>query len=176
MTSLSLAQAHREVRPSFTTFWDRGHATGRLAEEVRRAQVDANYEFSILLVAFDGLRHLTGRLGYSSEDGTWRRVLALLTQDLQQGDLCCRLGEDEFLLILPGSGQVECASVAERLFRHWSPVPGTREATLEMSVGIASYPGNKCTVEGLIGTANETMRSKAFRNEAKDAPRGIISH
>lgn len=173
MTSLSLGQAQREGRSTLTTFWDRGHATGRLAEEVRRAQGEATYEFSILLVAFDGLRHLTGRLGYASEDGAWRRVLALLTQDLRQGDLCCRLSEDEFLLILPGSGQVECSNVADRLFRHWSPAPGTPEATMEMSVGIASYPRSGCTVEGLIGAANETMLAEAFRHPPNEAPRGF---
>jgi diguanylate cyclase (GGDEF)-like protein len=172
MTTLDLVQANRALRAPAATFWDRSYATNRLAEEVRRAEGDGNYEFSILLVAFEGLRHLTGRLGYASEDGTWRRVLALLTQDLRQGDLCSRLGEDEFLLILPGRGEAACKEVADHLFRRWSPAPGAREAAMEMSIGIASYPGNACTTEQLIGVANETRQSKTLPIPAPESSWG----
>lgn len=158
-----LTTTYREERPP-QKLWNRTHATERLVVEMTRAQQDANHEFSILLVEFDGLSDITDRLGDASGQDVWRRVLGVLIQDLSAQDLCCRLGGDEFLLILPAKGQPECAEVLEHIRGRWTPGAGTREASVEVNVGIASYPANGATVEALFGAADESLDANKFKN------------
>jgi diguanylate cyclase len=162
MTSLSpISQLNRSVTPKLL---NRNHATDRLAQEVNRAKQDPSYEFSILLIEFDGLSDITDRLGYASGDEVWGRVLGTLLHDLRANDLCCRLGGDEFLLILPGKGQAECALVMDRLYQRWNPKAGSREATVELSIGVASYPVQGSSVHGLLGAADDAMQSSKHEN------------
>jgi diguanylate cyclase (GGDEF)-like protein len=161
----SLGYLDLETRPQPTKLWNRSHATRRLADELNRADHDRDYQFSMLLVEFDGLSDITDRLGYASGDDVWQRILGVLMQDLRSNDLCCRLGGDEFLLILSGKGPAECRAVADRLHRRWSPGAGTREATVEVNIGIATYPGHGTTIEALMGTADEAMQSDRIRND-----------
>jgi diguanylate cyclase (GGDEF)-like protein len=161
----SLGTLDFENRPLPTQLWNRSHATRRLADELGRAAREQGYQFSVLLVEFDGLSDITDRLGYASGDDVWRRILGVLTQDLRTHDLCCRLGGDEFLLILPAKGPSECRAVAERLHRRWNPGVGTREATVAVNIGIAAYPGHGATIEDLLGSADEAMQSDRIRND-----------
>jgi diguanylate cyclase len=163
MTSLSpISQLNRPLVPKL---WNRNHATDRLAQEVNRAKQDPSYQFSILLAEFDGLSDITDRLGYASGDDVWGRVLGMLLQDLRAVDLCCRLGGDEFLLILPGKGQAESRVVLDHLLRRWNPGAGTREATIELSIGVASYPGDGSSVQALLGSADDAMQSSKHEND-----------
>jgi diguanylate cyclase (GGDEF)-like protein len=151
--------------------WNRNHATDRLAQEVKRSAQDPSYCFSILLVAFDGLCDITDRLGYSGGDDVWRRVLGLLLQDARPSDLCCRLGGDEFLLILPSRTETECHAIVEGIQRRWNPAVGTREATIDLGIGVAAYPAHGATVQDLMSAADQAMQSNKYGNEwARSVP------
>lgn len=131
----------------------------------KRESSGGQFGFSILLVQFDGLSEVADRLGYAFGDDMWRRALGVLIQDIRPDDLCCRLGGDEFLLILPGRGQSECYAMAERLSQRWNPGAGTRESNIEMSVGVAAFPTQGLTVQGLLSAADEDMQANRFRHE-----------
>jgi diguanylate cyclase (GGDEF)-like protein len=161
------------VVESVAKLWNRGHGADRLTAEIARAAEDANYQFSILLVQFDGLTSVTNRLGHASDQDVWRRVLAALNQDLGADDVCCRLGGDEFMLILPQKGEVACRAAGERIRQRWMPRPDGREAALEMSIGFASYPGDGATIEVLLMTADETMDADRQRNEGMRSAEGM---
>lgn len=148
--------------------WNRAHATQRLVEELNHARSDKKFEFSVLLVEFAGLSEITDRLGYSSADGVWGQVLGALNEDLNSNDLCCRLGGDEFLLILPGKGALECQFLVERL-RRWSPRVGSREAAIVLNIGIASCPAQG-TIESLLAVADESSQADRDRNELLRSP------
>lgn len=163
MTNLRLS--HPEHSPGLARPWNRGHAADRLDLEIGRARCESGYRFSILLVQFDGLSRATYRLGRASTDGAWRRVLGVLTENLGANDLCCRLGRDEFLLILPDRTRSECRVLGERLRQRWTSTRSALEATLEVSIGIASYPEQGSTVEALFGAVDETMSADKARNQ-----------
>ncbi|MES1164679.1 MAG: GGDEF domain-containing protein [Verrucomicrobiota bacterium] len=144
---------------------NRTHATARLEEEMARAKRDTRGECSIVLVQFDGLSDVADRLGYAFGDDMWRHVLGVLVQDVRPQDMCCRLGGDEFLLILPGRGLAECRAVADRLCRRWNPGPGTRESNVEVNVGVAAFPSQGTTMGALLASADEDMQANRFQHE-----------
>jgi diguanylate cyclase (GGDEF)-like protein len=162
----TFSHSHPENTPSLTKLWNRGHGADRLDAEIDRAQKDATHRFSIVLIQFDGLEQVTDRLGHASTDCVWRRVLGVLTEDLGPKDLCCRLGGDDFMLILPNRSESECRVLAESLHARWTFAPGTLEAGLEMSVGFTSYPAEGSTVQGLFCAVDQAMFVDKDRNQS----------
>lgn len=169
MTSLS-QHARTDARasdgpPPAAKEWNRVHATKRLADEMTRARTEPGYEFSVLLVELEGLSDSRDRLGYASGHDVWRRAFEFLNADLRAEDLCCRLSGDEFLLILSDQGERGARGVVEALRRRWQPAAGTRDAGIQMNIGLASYPTHGCRIEQLLCAADEALHADRTRNE-----------
>lgn len=154
-----------DVRTPVPTVQNRAYATSRLMEELERAKSQPNYEFAILLVQFEGLSDITGRLGHAPTDDVWQHAIGVLVQDLRPQDLCCRLGGDEFLLILPSASPAEASALVERLHSRWQPANGTREAAITLNAGCASYPGQGTTVEALFSAADEALYANSLQHD-----------
>ncbi len=161
MTSLNFS--HPENTPGVTKLWNRGHGASRVDFEVGRAQRESGYQFSIVIVQFDGLSRSTDRLGHASTDGMWRRVLSVLTEDLTATDLCCRLGGDDFMLIVTKT-DADCDILVDRLRQRWSHASTTLEDSFEVSVGVATYPEHGTTVGALFEAADEAMYADKERH------------
>jgi len=161
----SFASIGSDVQTPVPTVQNRAYATSRLEEEIDRAQREPNYEFSVLLVQFEGLMDITGRLGHAPTDDVWQLAINVLSQDLKPKDLCCRLGGDDFLVILPSASAAEAAVLVDRLRQRWQPKPGSREAGILLNAGCASYPGSGTTVESLFAAADQSLYTYALAHE-----------
>jgi diguanylate cyclase (GGDEF)-like protein len=165
MNNLSLTTSNnRPVRTTSTKPWNRDHAVERLAAELDRARTELGYQCSILLVQFDGMGRVTNRLGYASADNVVQRVQSLLMRDLGADDVCCRLGGDEFLLILPAKGEKECRDWVDQLHHRWSAANDS--ATIDLGVGYASSPIHGFTSEALFAAADENMYADKQRGQS----------
>jgi diguanylate cyclase (GGDEF)-like protein len=169
----TLASIGSDVRTPVPTVQNRAYATARLAEEIDRATSDNNYEFSILLVQFEGLMDITGRLGHAPTDDVWQLAINVLSQDLKPRDLCCRLGGDDFLVILPSASPAEAAALVERLRLRWQPKAGSREAGIVLNAGCASFPGSGATVEALFAAADQSLYAYALSHEMPASAPGL---
>lgn len=164
----SQLQHQQEPIPTLTSpkLLNRGHATGRLAAEMARVMADSSYRFSILLVEMDGLNDSFDRLGYASQKDGRARTLGFLTKDLRPDDLCCQLSEDEFLLILSGTGDKEAEALAHSLRGRWNPA-GSQQEDVLLSIGIASYPTHGCSIEQLLCAADQAAYTDRLAQEER---------
>ena len=137
-----------------TELWNRRYADHRLVEEMSRATRESGYRFSIVLVDVDNLKRINDERGHRAGDEALRWVARLLNQGLRGHDLCCRLGGDEFLLVLPASGETECRDFVERLRRRWREAAAAEGTTVAVSIGCASFPSHGATVGELLGVAD----------------------
>lgn len=144
--------------PSRGALGARHNAILRLGIEIDHAHNDNGYEFSVLMVRFDGLGRLAGRLGYAVGPDLLRNVSRVLTGDLGARDLCCRLGGDDYLVILPGQGAAESLDLEERLGRSWSPGGGARADGIAISTGSVSSRGQASTIAGLFAAVDEALQ------------------
>jgi diguanylate cyclase (GGDEF)-like protein len=160
-----LISTSRESRRLPPNLLNRTDATKRLATEMVRAQREADHQFSMILVEFRGLTHANSRLGYAYGNDSWERVLRVLMQDLQADDLCCRLGGDEFILVLSGRGEAAGRQVAEGIRRAWTLEGHTGEDAIQASFGVAGYPTSGSTIEALFAAADVALYSDKLRNE-----------
>jgi diguanylate cyclase (GGDEF)-like protein len=168
-----LASIGSDVRTPVPTLQNRAYATARLAEEIERAQYETNYEFSVLLVQFEGLMDITGRLGHAPTDDVWQLAITVLSQDLKPKDLCCRLGGDDFLVILPSASADEARVLVERLHARWQPKAGSREAGIALNAGCASYPRHGATVEALFAAADESLYANLVSHQVPAGGPGL---
>jgi GGDEF domain-containing protein len=89
---------------ALTGLWNRRYADVRLAEEIGRARGVPGYRFSVLVADVDDLKGVNDRHGHAAGDQALRWVAGFLSQGLRSDDVCCRVGGDEFLVILPACG------------------------------------------------------------------------
>lgn len=60
-------------------------------------------ELSVVMIDFDGLKHINDEIGYDHGDRLITLIGAALQKTLREQDLAVRLGGDEFVVLLPGT-------------------------------------------------------------------------
>ena len=117
----------------------------RLAQEVERA---GRYpqQFSVLVVAPDAALNDDARLALAK----------LLRSNVRSIDLVACLPEAQFGLLLPHTGR-EATVLADRIVRTVSSRLQGGEDTCTVSIGVAIFPGDGRSVEGLLSAAQESV-------------------
>jgi diguanylate cyclase (GGDEF)-like protein len=101
-----------------TALANRRHMNEVLAlEERRRGQGSALPDRStcIALIDIDFFKQINDRHGHAAGDEVLRRFAAAARAELRAGDVLARWGGEEFLLMLPDTGEPEALMVVERI-------------------------------------------------------------
>jgi len=114
--------------------------------QLERVLLDAGKTGSagaLLLIDLNKLKHVNDTLGHDAGDSLLRQFAKRLSTSLRDNDVLCRLGGDQFALILSEiSGESHLVTVANKLLAVVrQPVTlGEREVTVSSSIGIAVFP------------------------------------
>jgi diguanylate cyclase (GGDEF)-like protein len=146
-----------------TELWNRRYADERLGEEMIRAQDEDGYRFSLLVADVNDLKRINDQRGHAAGDQALKWVARFLAGALRADDVCCRIGGDEFLLILPGTGAEECRDFVKRLRGEWRHESRAHDHAVAVSLGTASYPTHGRTIEGLCAVADASMYEEKRR-------------
>ena len=123
---------------------------------------------ALLLVDIDRFKLVNDSLGHAYGDACLNRVASLLSQQLHRhNDMVCRLGGEEFGVILSNVQPEDAVAIAERLrqavvgasIRHPQPVNGEG---LTVSLGVASWSaqaGECLNVDALLQLADDCLYS-----------------
>lgn len=104
------------VRDSLTGCFNRAHALETLEGNLRRA-TRTGFSVSIMMIDIDDFKDINDRFGHGPGDAALAAVAGQLHGMLRLSDLRCRLGGDEFLVILPDTTLEDAMRVAESV-RH----------------------------------------------------------
>ncbi len=132
---------------------------------MRRARANRR-PLSVLALDIDRFKLINDVHGHAAGDRTLVRIAHACQALLREGDLIGRIGGEEFLVVLPGSGLAEATEIAERLRACVEALP---EADVQrdgcsatISVGIAEMVPADLGLEGLQQRADEALyRAKA---------------
>ena len=137
-----------------------------LAERSRIAIDTARHHHTPLAVIFldlDHFKHINDSLGHGVGDALLVAIAKRLRTLVRDNDTVCRLGGDEFILLLPGANAQGAERVANKLLEA-SRKPyqiDTHELTMAPSMGIALYPDDGDDFDTLSQCADVAMyRSK----------------
>lgn len=121
---------------------------------------------SLLMVDLDHFKFINDRYGHPLGDEVIRHAASLLRNHTRSGDSVARLGGEEFLLLLPDTGQAQARTIAEKVRKllEETPLP-MKDGLLYLtaSFGIASLnAGMPGTYEVLYAAADKALyRAKA---------------
>jgi diguanylate cyclase (GGDEF)-like protein len=164
-----------------TTLYNARHMGFILETEIYRSQ-RYNYEFSLIFIDLDHFKQVNDTQGHL----VGSRLLAEIGNSLKEHcrliDFAFRYGGDEFVLLLPQTSKENAMNVAKRLHKliretTWLTADGLN-IKLTASMGVASYPIDSRTKEGLLHLADEAMYlvKNTNRDSVAVANVGILPH
>lgn len=163
-SKLSVARREALMDP-LTHLWNRRGASVLLKAAFDSAD-ERGTPLTLALLDVDNFKRINDRHGHQSGDEVLRRIASRLLSAVRGNDSICRLGGDEFLVLMTDTEGPIAARVAERL-RHVvtdTPVP-TRDGAMPVSVSVGftvRQPRDPNGVEALLERADQALlQSKA---------------
>jgi diguanylate cyclase (GGDEF)-like protein len=143
------------IRDPLTGLFNRRFLEESMGQELARARrTDSN--LGVIMLDIDDFKLLNDTRGHEAGDSQLREVAQVLMSNIRAGDVACRLGGDEFIVILPGASLDAVTHKGQRLCE------AVKLAGARCSLGIAVYPGNGGTAAELIRSADAALyRDKA---------------
>jgi diguanylate cyclase len=116
-----------------------------LAEQFSVAQTKG-HPLALLMLDLDKFKLINDAHGHMAGDSVLRAVgKVLLSVGSRAGNLACRYGGEEMVLVLPGAGRPQAAAIAEAIRKAIAAKPVMFKATaisVTTSIGVALYePG-----------------------------------
>ncbi len=117
---------------------------------------------SLLVIDIDDFKRVNDELGHRRGDDALRTVAELIRRNLRKVDLAFRYGGEEFVVLLPGTPELEAVHTAERLRRVIESRGGVRDAhgrvrPVTVSVGVSVFPQPAHSPEQLFQQADAAM-------------------
>jgi diguanylate cyclase (GGDEF)-like protein len=152
--------------------YNRRYFQDTLAREVKRAQ---RYRRRLALLVFDvdGLKAINDEYGHLAGDTLLLEAADRLRSVMRSADVACRVGGDEFAVIIPESTVADAKQLHERLTRVLRAEAAGPVDRIEVSAGIAQLRPDERSVE-FFDRADQALlsakRSGRGRLELADEP------
>ncbi|MFN7388979.1 PleD family two-component system response regulator [Brevundimonas sp.] len=147
------------VTDALTGLHNRRYMAGQLQAFVSRAALGGE-PVSVLVLDIDHFKAVNDGFGHVAGDEVLREFAVRLATNVRAVDLPCRLGGEEFVVVMPGTDMEDARRIAERIRRDVGSTPfrvmGGRELlTVTISIGVAACAGPGDTPESLLKRADE---------------------
>ncbi|PWQ98246.1 GGDEF domain-containing protein [Leucothrix pacifica] len=149
-------------------------------EEVLWCAKEQRHESALLFLDLDGFKTINDTYGHAAGDEVLKRVARRISSALRSNDIACRIGGDEFLVIVEKiADRRDIEKLCQRLINTiGSPMTyHNAELTVGVSIGAASYPHCAKSSGGLRLKADEMMYrvKKSGKNNYLISMEGLVS-
>ncbi|HZV61354.1 MAG TPA: diguanylate cyclase [Methylophilaceae bacterium] len=176
MASVKLRDTLRNlsVRDPLTGLFNRRYMEESLQREIATAQ-RKNRSLAVVILDLDYFKKFNDTFGHETGDFLLREVGSLLSRKSRVGDIACRFGGEEFVLIYPEAGPETAVQLAQQLreaifglhLQHFGRPLGQVSASL----GLAFFPVHGNTADQLLRVADKALyeAKAAGRNRVETA-------
>jgi diguanylate cyclase (GGDEF)-like protein len=183
--ALDNARRFREARQladldALTGLHNRRYFHETLSREVARAQ---RYSRSLALVVFDldDFKAINDRIGHLAGDGVLAEAADRVRDVVRSADVACRVGGDEFAVILPESSLKDADQLYKRLQQAVSARPVGQAGRLHLSAGVTELRADDDAISFFERADEALYRAKdagkgtvvAIEAAAQESPRGF---
>ncbi len=148
------------VRDHLTGLFNRRYLEETLDREIQRSS-RAHRTIGIVLFDIDGFKQINDTEGHAAGDVVLQEVALAARGLIRGGDIACRYGGDEFVLVLPETTRQTTRQRGERLRVAIKQLQVQYHARLlepiTISAGIAIYPQHGSTREELLRAADKAL-------------------
>lgn len=162
------------IRDPLTSLFNRRYLNETMKLEIFKAR-HAGKPLSIIMVDIDNYKEINDQYGHSQGDQVLISMSQLFLANIRSGDIVCRYGGDEFMIVLPGAPP-EIAFARAELIRQETDTmllakEGSQDYRITLSIGVAAFPGHANSVEALIQAADNAL----YRAKQEGRNRTIIA-
>ncbi|NDY96267.1 diguanylate cyclase [Wenzhouxiangella limi] len=154
----------QSVRDPLTGLSNRRYMLNFFQQQIQKAEkaVDTDWPIGLIMIDIDHFKSFNDRFGHHVGDRVLVELSGLLNRHVRGDDVACRYGGEEFLVILPGAGRIQCAERAERIRTDVSQtlherLCGPVNEPITISGGVSYYPAHGKTPQALIEYADSRL-------------------
>jgi diguanylate cyclase (GGDEF)-like protein/PAS domain S-box-containing protein len=173
LVSLKLREAlrNRSVRDPMTQLFNRRYLDETLIRELANCQ-RSHKSLGVIMIDIDHFKNYNDTYGHDAGDYVLTEIAEIIRSKLREGDVPCRYGGEELVMIMPGAAKEITAARAEivrlAIEGHEFLYKGKTLGNVTASLGVATYPD-----DGLISTVLLKVADTALYL-AKDSGRNKV--
>jgi diguanylate cyclase (GGDEF)-like protein/PAS domain S-box-containing protein len=147
------------IRDPLTDLFNRRYLEETLVRELARSVRDER-PVCVLMFDLDKFKHINDKLGHAAGDAVLQAVGQVLASRTRRGDVACRYGGDEFVVVLPATDLESACYRANELLDAVDAlrIPYTeRILVTKASCGIAAFPEHSQTGDDLLRLTDRAL-------------------
>ncbi|ESQ78774.1 PleD family two-component system response regulator [Asticcacaulis sp. YBE204] len=158
------------VTDPLTGLNNRRYMDMQLAQLMRR-HLKTDEDVSVLLLDIDHFKRVNDGFGHDAGDEVLREFAGRLGINVRAIDMPCRMGGEEFVVIMPDTDSADAQVIAERVRSNVAAAPFAladgRTLDVTVSVGVATLTGLGDSIEAMLKRADEAVyeAKRAGRNK-----------
>jgi two-component system cell cycle response regulator len=147
------------VTDALTGLHNRRYMAGQLQAFVQRANHGGD-PVAVLVLDIDHFKSVNDGFGHDAGDEVLSEFAVRLATNVRAVDLPCRLGGEEFVVVMPDTTLADAHRIADRIRRDIGLAPfrvmgGKEHLTVTVSIGVSATLGADDTPEALLKRADE---------------------
>jgi len=147
------------VRDTLTNLFNRRYLQEMLEVEFARAK-RSQTSLAILMMDCDRLKDINDTYGHKAGDDSLVHIANVIRESIRAGDIACRYGGDEFVVVLGNVTEKTAFERAENIRNRIAvePILHKKEKIhIHVSIGIAMFPGHGTLGESLLQKADQAL-------------------
>jgi diguanylate cyclase (GGDEF)-like protein len=147
-----------------TGLWNHRAFHERLRDELLAASTEQR-PVALVMLDLDDFKRVNDVYSHATGDHVLSEVASILLSSVRSSDTVCRIGGEEFAVIVPASGLPDAFRLAERLQERVAAATFGPVGPVTLSVGIASGPTHAANPRELVACAEVAMMTAKARGK-----------
>ena len=124
------------IKDVLTNVYNRRYYENQIEKEMQDSQ-RYHYDFSVIMLDIDFFKKINDEYGHSVGDEVLTHLAYLIESSLRRGDAVCRIGGEEFIILLPHINKDDAVKIAEKL--RAKVQKDTTVLPITISIGVTQY-------------------------------------